>query len=96
VLTGLVAPEPSADFNGDGLVNSADLAIWEAAYGISDLADANYDDQSTGLDFLAWQRQTQAGNPLAVSKAVPEPASWLIGLTLVFGMSAVRRVSVAD
>jgi hypothetical protein len=96
VLTGLVVPEPSADFNGDGLVNSADLAIWEAAYGISDSADANYDDQSTGLDFLAWQRQTQAGNPLAVSKAVPEPASWLIGLTLVFGMSAVRRVSVAD
>jgi hypothetical protein len=73
----------SADFDKNWFVNSADLAIWEAAYGISDLADADLDGQTTGLDFLIWQRQAQGGNPLSVSTAVPEPATWLLAVGLL-------------
>jgi hypothetical protein len=73
----------AADFDKNGFVNSADLAIWEAAYGISDLADADLDGQTTGLDFLIWQRQAQGGNPLSVSTAVPEPATWLLAVGLL-------------
>lgn len=49
---------PAADFNADGLIDAADLALREDAFGVS--ADGN--------DFLAWQRQS---NPLAV--VAPQP-----------------------
>jgi hypothetical protein len=48
------------DFNGDGIVDGDDLAIWSANYGCSSCAprngDANGDSRVTGSDFLALQR----------------------------------------
>jgi hypothetical protein len=63
------------DFNGDGLVDGRDLAIWKAGF------QSNFD----GADFLSWQRQMQvAASPN--SGAIPEPNS---ALTLLFGWAAV-------
>jgi hypothetical protein len=45
-----------ANFDGDIDVDSEDLAIWSASYGIDAAADADGDGDSDGMDFLAWQR----------------------------------------
>lgn len=69
-------PTQSADFTKQGAVDSADLSLWQTAYGVNALADANGDGASDGADFLAWQRQYGAGiGMIAAAAAVPEPAA---------------------
>ena len=48
----------SADFNGDGLVNGLDLAIWQAGYEDDSAGDADGDGDVDGVDYLIWQRQS--------------------------------------
>lgn len=75
-----------ADFNGDGLVDDADLAQWEADYGLNSNSDADGDGDSDGADFLAWQQQVQLPG---TALAVPEPATLLV---LLIGLvSLVQR-----
>src|SRR5690606_131162 len=45
------------DFDGNGLVDAADLSVWRGAIGEAAFADANNDGDSDGDDFLTWQRQ---------------------------------------
>ena len=47
----------SADFDLSTVVDDIDLAILEAAYGVSDAGDATGDGQTRGGDLLEWQRQ---------------------------------------
>ena len=51
----MIAGTPS-DFNGDGTVDSDDLAKWKGDFGVKDDSDADGDGDSDGADFLAWQR----------------------------------------
>src|SRR5690606_11299900 len=44
------------DFNGDGMVDAADLAEWKSNFGTGPGADADGDGDSDGADFLAWQQ----------------------------------------
>ncbi|QDT74535.1 hypothetical protein I41_37320 [Lacipirellula limnantheis] len=77
-----VTSVPTADFNADGLVDAADLAQWNNAFGIS--ADGN--------DFLAWQRQfnlLSAASPRQTS--VPEPASHCLLIAMAVGSISPRR-----
>jgi hypothetical protein len=87
---GAIAP----DFNGDGVVDLADFAIWQAHVGIMSGAsvldgDADGDGDVDGLDFLKWQRNvgkpmpwTGAGAGSGSSlAAVPEPASLALVLS---------------
>jgi hypothetical protein len=61
-----------ADFNADGAVNAADLAVWRTTFGkLPATADADHDGNTDGADFLAWQRQLSA----AGVRGVPEPAA---------------------
>jgi dockerin type I repeat protein len=63
------------DFNGDGVVNGGDLAIWESNFSMSQTAsgDADEDGDVDGNDFLIWQLQVGSGvGPGA--NAVPEPS----------------------
>lgn len=47
----------STDFNGNGIVNSSDLPVWQASYGTNSGGDADGDGDTDGRDFLAWQRE---------------------------------------
>jgi hypothetical protein len=78
------------DLNGNGMTNSADLAIWQNGYGTAHNAspavgDADGDGDVDGRDFLFWQRGFGSGAPLAGATAVPEPA----GLIVLFAGIAV-------
>ncbi|WP_145060116.1 metallophosphoesterase [Adhaeretor mobilis] len=79
------ATGPSADFDGDGDVDDADLLQWKSSYGVDALADADSDGDSDGQDFLAWQRQYTGS--LTVATTVVEPSS----LTLLALLSAFMK-----
>lgn len=89
------------DFNGDGVVDHLDLAIWQTFKGMTSGAtvlqgDANGDGAVNGLDYMLWL-QAFTGSPGAGGGAgsgsgtVPEPAGLVLlaigGLTA----SAIRR-----
>jgi hypothetical protein len=72
----LYEPIAAADFNQDGIVDGADLAQWEGAYGVSAAGDVDADGDTDGTDFLSWQRQFAMGSLAAPSyDVVPEPAA---------------------
>ena len=67
-----------ADFDRDGDVDGADLAVWKSAYGLNNYADANSDGISDGADFLVWQRQYGSGSAVmatSMAMAIPEPST---------------------
>jgi autotransporter-associated beta strand protein len=82
----IVAPALRGDANLDGNVDSADLTIFQASYGISagatwNDADFDYDGDVDGRDFLTWQRGfTDAVESVQTVRAVPEPASAMLML----------------
>jgi hypothetical protein len=67
----------AADFNDDGHVTGADLAVWQGAFDASVQGDADHDGDSDGADFLIWQRELGSGATSAgAAAAVPEPVGW--------------------
>lgn len=69
----------AGDFDGNGMVDAADLAQWEGDYGINGDSDADGDGDSDGADFLVWQQNFGTGVAMAAnSTAVPEPAACLL------------------
>ncbi len=90
VLT--VALSPDFDFDGD--VDGADLAVWESSFAAGAGADANGDLLSDGNDFLAWQRQFTGPGPAVVAATLPEPTTQLLcllGITLFAGLERSHR-----
>jgi hypothetical protein len=93
---GMVGPGAGAiapDFNGDGVVDLADFAIWQMHVGQMTGAsvldgDADGDGDVDGADFLKWQRNVGKAMPWTGSgsgsgsssqlSAVPEPASLML------------------
>ncbi len=83
------ALKSSGDFNGDGSVDSEDLAQWLGDYGTNGFSDADGDGDSDGFDFLQWQLNVGTTAPLtAAVAAVPEPPTWLL---LAMGTLIVPR-----
>lgn len=87
-----VGPPPTgvgANFDGLGVVDAADLAIWRSNFGTGTTqaqGDADGDNDVDGRDFLVWQRQLGTTPTAAVNAAaVPEPGA--IGLA-AFGLAA--------
>ena len=87
--------EPLAgDFNADGTVDGADLAVWSAGYG----------DAYSGNDLLVWQRNLGETNPAGIPKilrgvvryesivataaTIPEPGSVAMALIFVLARAA--------
>jgi hypothetical protein len=67
-----------ADFNGDGQINSGDLAVWRTALGATGAAayraDLDGDGDTDGHDFLVWQQVVNANvHTVSAAGSVPEP-----------------------
>jgi len=84
-----------ADFQSDGEVDAADLAIWESSFGSNALGDTDGDGDTDGVDFLSWQRAFDgAASPISsLAVTVPEPSSLVLFLACAVGgwMSSRRR-----
>jgi hypothetical protein len=86
---------PNANFNGTGVVDAADLAIWKANYKTGTtqpLGDADRDGDVDGNDFLVWQRQL--GTTPAASAAlanIPEPMALSLALSAALCLTSRRR-----
>lgn len=97
---GVAPPGMGADFNGDGVVDGNDLAVWKSNFGKGSnpppLAtqaegDANGDGVVDGADFMIIQRHW--GGPPAVPAlaAVPEPSSMVLAMAALAIPLACRR-----
>ncbi|MBX3435525.1 MAG: VCBS repeat-containing protein [Pirellulales bacterium] len=90
----LIAVEPRVgDFNSDGTVDLADLAVWQFEFGRSGgtlAADFDGDDAVNGREFLHWQRHYGATPPSAATVAEPPGAALALGAGL-FSCAAARR-----
>jgi hypothetical protein len=88
----LATPIAAADFDQDGDVDGADMALWQGDFGLTANGDADADGDTDGADFLVWQRQLGGGAPAAVQAAglladggsvgrggVPEPTALALG-----------------
>ena len=75
----------SADFNVDGIVDSADLGAWQIGFGTSPDAvhsdgDANLDGIVDGADLLSWQGEFTGAASVA---SVPEPPAVVLAMMTV-------------
>ena len=89
----------SADFDEDGDVDPTDLAIWDGAYDLNQLGDADGDNDSDGNDFLLWQRQLGSAPALAAADPVPEPSTAVLtALAIMAGLRALsaRLLRIGD
>jgi hypothetical protein len=84
----------SGDYNDDGMVDGADLTVWEGAFGqtgTGQAADGDEDGDVDGADFLIWQQNVGASGTLAAVAAVPEPAAGPLGLIVLASITRLRR-----
>jgi hypothetical protein len=91
------------DFQLDGDVDDADLAIWRNGFGIASGAttsngDANSDGQVSGADFLIWQRNRGIQPPETANRpaTAPEPATLGACLLALAAVAVTRRHSLAN
>ncbi|BBO33908.1 cytochrome c peroxidase [Lacipirellula parvula] len=85
------------DFNNDGEVDSADLAVWKTAFGATAGADADGDNDSDGQDFLVWQQnlgrswEDFVGANIPTAAAVPEPSAAAILAIAAIALAPLHR-----
>jgi hypothetical protein len=80
------------DFDGNRLVDAADLTEWIDDIGANGDSDADGDGDTDGADFLVWQSQFGLdASANAAQTAVPEPGAWALLLTGAAGFKPRRR-----
>ncbi|MCC6493074.1 MAG: autotransporter-associated beta strand repeat-containing protein [Pirellulales bacterium] len=90
-----IAPLPG-DFNGDNVVDGADLAKWQEHAGMlsgatHEQGDANEDGRVDGADLLLWQQNVSLAPVAASSTATPEPTSLALFGLMAAAWAAIRR-----
>lgn len=95
-----VASPFAADFDANLAVDSNDLGIWQAGYGMSNGAtkangDANLDGSVDGKDFLILQEELGA-SLVSAATAVPEPACSSLFLLAIICLQRRSRVTPGD
>ncbi len=81
----------AADFDKSRTVDSVDLAIWQASYGMNANGDADGDGDSDGRDFLIWQNQFDSSiDPGPLTATVPEPGCQLLVISALLAASIYR------
>jgi T5SS/PEP-CTERM-associated repeat protein len=94
ILNYLSAPAFTADFNGDNVVDAADLAIWRMNIGTGTTpaqGDADGDGDVDGADFLIWQRTLGPVPVVPATATVPEPGSLALAASALAFVAAYRR-----
>lgn len=90
----------AGDFNGDGVVDTADYAVWRTTFGsTTDLrADANGDGQIDTADYTLWRDSLGAASPLraAPPSGVPEVATAVTVAPAIALAGLSRGVRPAD
>lgn len=86
--------DDSADFDEDGDADGADFLIWQRGVSITTGAelsdgDADHDGAVDGDDLAVWTTQFGAAAPAATS--VPEPATAMMAVLAIAGVTASRR-----
>jgi hypothetical protein len=78
----------AGDYNGDGIVNSADYDYWRSTYGsVNSLAaDGNNDGVVDMADYVVWREHVGS---LGAGSSVPEPGCLLLVIT-TFAASTIR------
>jgi len=87
----------SADFTAvdpqdpsSGYVDAADLAVWQANFGVNANGDADGDGDTDGNDFLVWQQELAPLVPTGAA-AVPEPATAALLAAAGLALMLARR-----
>jgi hypothetical protein len=84
----------AGDYNGNGVVDAADYTTWRDHLGQT-FALPNRDPSNSGAvnaqDYTYWKSHFGGSGAGALGVgAVPEPATWLLGLTALCGLFAIR------
>ncbi len=89
----------NANWNGDAIVDGADLAIWQMNFGMmvppGTNGDANGDGVVNGDDLLIWQQHLGLPQAAPAASPVPEPGSVVMLLMAMVGAAGARRRSRA-
>ena len=92
-------PGVQGDYNNNGIVDAADYTVWRDHLGQTFALPNEGTGQTTGTvtieDYNFWKSRFGAtsGAGAGAAAAVPEPATWLLGLLAVCGLAAIRRRS---
>lgn len=91
---GAATPANDADFNDDGIVNGADLLIWQRGFGSGTnyaAGDADGNGMVNAADLAWWKATFGTSGASANVAAVPEPSSTVLAGAAMFVFRAMRR-----